>query len=86
MLNVKTDNIKNNLEEYFNKVISGETLIISTHNNEKVVLISEKEYNELLKIKRNTKYLDMLDKSIEEYENGNTITKTIEDLEDLFNA
>lgn len=86
MLNVKTDNIKNNLEEYFNKVISGETLIISTHNNEKVVLISEKEYNELLKIKRNTEYLDMLDKSIEEYENGNTITKTIEDLKDLFNA
>lgn len=83
MLNVKTDNIKNNLEEYFNKVISGETLIISTHNNEKVVLISEKEYNKLLKIKRNTEYLDMLDKSIEEYENGNTI---IEDLEDLFNA
>lgn len=86
MLNVKSDNIKNNLEEYFNKVISGETLIISTPNNEKVVLISEKEYNELLKIKRNTEYLDMLDKSIEEYENGNTITKTIEDLEDLFNA
>lgn len=86
MLNVKSQNIKNNFEEYFSKVINGETLMVSMLHNDNIVIISEKEYKELLKIKRNTEYLAMLDKSIEEYEKGNTITKTIEDLEDLFNA
>lgn len=86
MLNVKSENIKNNFEEYFNKVINGEALMVSMPHNDNIVIISEKEYNELLKIKKNTEYLAMLDKSIEEYEKGNTITKTIEDLEDLFNA
>lgn len=54
--------------------------MVSMPHNDNIVIISEKEYKELLKIKRNTEYLDMLDKSIEEYEKDNTIIKNIKDL------
>ena len=44
-------------------------------------MLSENEYNEMLKAKKNADYLTMLDKSIAEAEAGGFITKTIEELE-----
>lgn len=56
------------------------TLIISRPKNENVVLLSEYEYNEMMKAKRNADYLAMIDKSMTEAEAGGFITKTIAEL------
>lgn len=42
----------------------------------------DKEYNNLIKEKRNAEYLAMLDKSFAEAESGGFITKKIAELED----
>lgn len=81
MLAVKSMDIRNNFKEWCNKVINGETLIISRPKNENIVILSEKEYNDIMKAKRNADYLEMLDKSIKEAETGGFITKTIDELE-----
>lgn len=56
-------------------------MIILRPKNENVVMLSESEYNEMLKAKRNADYLAMLDKSMAEAEAGGFITKTIAELE-----
>ena len=44
-------------------------------------MISETEYNDIMKAKKNADYLAMLDKSIAEAEAGGFVTKTIDELE-----
>ena len=56
-------------------------LIISRPKNENIVMVSETEYNEMLKAKRNADYLAMLDKSIAEAKAGGFVTKNIEEME-----
>ena len=60
----------------FNK----ETLTVSSRKNENVVTLSESEYNEMMKSKRNADYLAMLDKSMAEAEAGGFIMKNIADM------
>lgn len=81
MLAVKSMNVRDNFKEWCNRVINGETIIVSRPKNENVVMISEAEYNDMLKAKRNSEYLAMLDKSIAEAEAGGFITKAIAELE-----
>lgn len=44
-------------------------------------MISEEEYNELLRIKNNSQYLFKLNQSIKQAENGKLVVKTMEELE-----
>ena len=44
-------------------------------------MLSEYEYNEMMKAKRNADYLAMIDKSMAEAEAGGFITKSIAELE-----
>ena len=81
MLAVKSMDVRENFKRFCDIVFEGETLVISRPKNENVVMISEQEYNEMMKAKRNAEYLAMLDKSIAEAEAGGFITKTIEELE-----
>ena len=53
-------------------------MIVSRPKNENIVMMSEYEYNEIMKAKRNAEYLAMLDKSMAEAEAGGFITKTID--------
>ena len=62
-------------------MLKGETLVISRPKNENVVMLSEQEYNEMVKAKKNAEYLAMLDRSIEEAEKGGFIVKSLEELE-----
>lgn len=80
MLAVKSMDLRENFKSLCDKVFGGETLIISRPKNENVVMISEKEYNEMMKAKRNAEYLAMLDKSMAEAEDGGLITKTLDEL------
>jgi antitoxin YefM len=66
MLAVKSVDLRDNFKALCDKVFGGETLIISRPRNENVVMVSEKEYNELQKARRNAEYLAMLDKSMAE--------------------
>lgn len=81
MLAVKSMDVRDNFTSLCDKVFNGETLIISRPKNENIVMLSEHEYNEMLKAKRNAEYLSMIDKSMAEAEAGGFITKTIAELE-----
>jgi antitoxin YefM len=83
MLAVKSMDVRDNFKNFCDRVFNGETLIVSRPKNENVVMVSENEYNNLQKAKRNAEYLEMLDKSYEQYEQGKTITLTMEELKDM---
>lgn len=76
MLAVKSMDLRTNFKKWCNRVISGETVIVSRPKNENIVMLSEKHYNEITKAKRNSEYLTMLDQSMREAEAGGFITKT----------
>ena len=80
MLAVKSIDIRDNFKTLCDKVFEGETLIISRPKNKNVVMMSEQEYNEMLKAKRNADYLAMIDKSMAEAEQGKFIVKDLNDL------
>ena len=81
MLAVKSMDVRDNFKKLCEKVFNGETLIISRPKNENIVMLSEAEYNEMMKAKRNAEYLAMLDKSMAEAETGGFVAKSIEELE-----
>lgn len=82
MLAVKSMDVRENFKALCDKVFHGETLIISRPKNENVVMLSEKEYNEIIKAKKNAEYLAMLDKSMAEAKAGEFIVKNIAELEE----
>ena len=49
MLAVKSMDVRDNFKSLCDKVFNGETLIISRPKNENVVMLSEYEYNEMMK-------------------------------------
>lgn len=74
-------NVRDNFKDWCNRVINGETIIVSRPKNENIVMMSEAEYNDMVKAKKNAEYLAMLDKSMAEAEAGGFISKTIDELE-----
>ena len=52
-------------------------------HNENIVVISEKEYNELEKAKRNNVYLEKISRSKQQILDGKIVTKTFEELEEM---
>ncbi len=81
MLAVKSMDVRDNFKAFCDKVFNGEILIVSRPKNENIVMMSEADYNDIMKAKRNAEYLAMLDKSMEEAAAGGFIAKTITDLE-----
>ena len=53
MLAVKSMDVRDNFKKLCDMVFHGETLVISRPRNENVVMVSESEYNEMMKAKRN---------------------------------
>lgn len=68
-------------KDYLDSAFSGEPVIVSRKNNQNVVIVSEHEYNELMKAKRNAEYLAMLDESQAQFERGDTISFSMEELQ-----
>ena len=85
MLIVKSIDNRNNFKSWCEKVVNGETVVISRPRNENVYIIGEKEYNELKKAKEKAEYLTMLNESIKQLEEKETITLTMEELEKMAN-
>ena len=82
MLAVKSMDVRENFKSLCDKVFKGETVIISRPKNENIVMMSESEYNEIIKAKRNEEYLAMLDKSSAEAKAGGFIVKSLEELKE----
>ena len=83
MLAVKSMDVRDNFKSLCDKVFRGETLIISRPKNENVVMLSEAEYNEMMRIKRNVEYLARIDKSLEELNAGKTMSFSLEELTEM---
>lgn len=81
MFAVKPTQMRENFKSLCDRVVrSDETIIVSRPNSENVVIVSEKQYNELLRNQRNAAYLKMLKKSMEELESGGFVVKSLDEL------
>ncbi len=81
---VATD-LKANLKHYIDMALSGDSIIITRPKQENVVMISESEYNELLRLKNNAEYIYKLNRSIEQAKQGRIVSKSMEELEAMEN-
>ena len=83
MLAVGEKEVLENFADIRNRINDGETVIVSGKKTENLIIISEKNYNEMMKAKRNAEYLDMLDRGFEDMRQGKGITKTWDELEEM---
>lgn len=80
MIAAKQMDVRANIKKYFDMAFDGEPVIVSRKENKNVVIISETEYNEMAKARRNAEYLAMIDKRLERLNNGEGIHKTMDEL------
>ena len=66
---------------YATKFFGVKLSLYQDRKTKNVVMLSEAEYNEMMKAKRNADYLAMIDKSMAEAEAGGFVVKTIDELE-----
>ncbi len=83
MIATKQMDVRANIKKYFDMAFDGEPVIVSRKENRNVVIISETEYNELAKAKRNAEYLAKLDESFKQFEEGKTISFSMEELREM---
>jgi antitoxin YefM len=81
MIAVKAIEFRDKFKGYCDIVTNGETIIISRTHSDIVVILSERDYNEMVKIRRNAEYLAKIDKSSKDIDNGKGIVKTLAELE-----
>lgn len=79
----KQIDIRTNIKTFFDMAADGEVVFCPRKENKNVYVISQAEYEELQKAKRNVEYLTMIDNSIEQIKTGKVITKSLEELEAL---
>ena len=80
MIAIREMDVRANIKKYFDIAFSGEPVIVCCKENKNVVIISESEYNELEKAKKNVEYLAKLNRADEQIKNGQVVTKTMEEL------
>ena len=83
MIAVNYSNIRANLKTYMDKTRDDYETIVITSKNGNVVMISEEEYNNLMEnlfIMNNPAMRERLDHSIQQFTNGETVLKTLEEL------
>ena len=76
MIAIKTANLTQNFREIADLVIGGERILVSRPRNENLVVITEKEYNELERLRKNAAYLTKLDDSLKQAQNGEIVKYT----------
>lgn len=83
MIATKQMDLRANIKKYFDIAFEGEPVIVSRKENKNVVVISETEYNNLQKAKRNAEYLAKLDRSFEQLGHGEIVVKSMAELEEM---
>ena len=86
MIAIKTADLTQNFKEFANLIIGGESVLISRPRNENLVVITEKEYNELDRLRRNTLYLTKLDESLRQAKKGEIVKYTKKQMRDMETA
>lgn len=61
----------------------GEAVIISRPKNENIVMLSENEYNRLVKTAKNAEYLKHIDRSYEQLAKNQTISFSMKELQEM---
>ncbi len=83
MIATKPIDLRANLKSYLDDAFNGEPVIVSRKNNRNVVIVSEREYNDLIKAKRNAEYLKKLQRGISALNDGKgTEHEIIEDYDE----
>lgn len=77
---VKSADMGTDFQNLCNRVIGGETVIVSSQTDKNIIMLSEQEYNEMAKAKRNAAYLEKLDRAEEQVKNGQVVVKTMQEL------
>lgn len=80
MIATRQIDVRANIKKYFDMAFDGEPVIVSRKGNKNVVIISQAEYNELAKVKKNAEYLAKLNRADEQIKNGQIVTKTMDEL------
>lgn len=80
-MTIKTNDVLTKFKEVADKIKSGEIITVSRPKNENIIMISELEFQEYAKAKRNAEYIAKLDKAEEDYKAGRVKTFTFEELE-----
>ena len=75
--------VRSNIKKFFDMAYDGAALLVPRKENKNVVIISEKEYKNLERAKRNAEYLAMLVESDKQADSGKVVVKTIEELEKM---
>lgn len=87
MLAVTSNTITSKLHEYFDKVCDqAETVFVTREQEKNVVIISEDKYNAMLREINNAKFIEKLDISEEQIQNGEVVTMTLDELRGLKDA
>jgi antitoxin YefM len=83
MIALRTIDLRNDFRRVSDLVNAGEKVLIARPHNENLVMLSEKEYNELDKARRNAEYLITLNESMKQYAEGRVVVKTMAELEEM---
>jgi len=59
--------------------------MISRPHNQNLIVISETEYRELEKLRRNAEYLAKLEHSMQQFKEGKVVVKTMDELLNMEN-
>ncbi|MGE4509118.1 MAG: type II toxin-antitoxin system Phd/YefM family antitoxin [Eubacteriaceae bacterium] len=87
MLAINYSTMRSKLKAYCDKATDeNETVIVTRKDEKNVVIISLDKYNEMMRMARNAEYLDMIDRSIEQINQGKTVVKSIEELEEMMDV
>ena len=70
MTAIKGTNVKTDFKNICNRVYQGEIFVISRPRNENIVMISEREYSELEKLRSNAAYLAKIDRALSQRDNA----------------
>lgn len=76
----KQMDIRSNIKKYFDIAFAGEVVFVPRKENKNVYIISQQEYEDLQRAKRNSEYMAFLDKSNKQIANGEVVVKSLEEL------
>lgn len=86
MLAVNYSTMRSKLKDYCDQATDNyETVIVTRKDEKNVVLMSLEQYNSIMKALRNAEYLEKIDKSLKQFEEGKVVVKTMEELEAMAN-
>lgn len=88
MIATNYTNIRNNLKSYMDKAKNDYETIVITSKDGNVVMMSEEEYNNLVEnlfIMSNQKMVNRLEESVNQFINGQIVSKSLEELKEAEN-